>query len=904
MIKKFLIAEKSEINEEEGTLVGWGSKPGLDRDKEYVTADAWKLDSYRKNPVVMLAHNYDNPPVGKCMWIKSDSTGLKFKAKFANTERGKEIYQLYRDGMMNAFSVGFSPNAGGVIDGPKDAKYKGAKKVYTDVELLEISCVAIPANSSALVEYVKSGKIQTKQLKDELISVLDIKDDEGIEIETKDAINIDEIKDDSLKEIVKKAMDQKDVMSTNAIMNAISNALPNIEPKIDPKDQPPLRWRYCVDIFPTNYPDGYVVYSDSESGKFVSNYFKIDYTIDPKTEEVMFSGLPIPVEQSYAEKTYGKPDETKENGGFVIKFGSIPMSELEIHLKIEVTDDFIHIPAPGEEGEHKDHKIRTIDISKKEGIQGHYCIDCKSVIGYVFAKDKDWDKEKAVAWVKDHTKAFEVESADEDIDNIVFKGVVWDEEGEVKFIEQIEIKGAIPYHDYGTADEGEEWDAGAQIKGADIATLKAICAWVADKPTADLIASDFKLPHHRASDKKAVWKGVAAAMAALMGARGGVDIPEADVAGVKSHLAKHYKAFDKPVPGEKEFTDIELKSIEDIVTKASVTPAADETEEVFIERCIKDDSMKDLNDKLRENACQLIWDKKKATVPVEVKLTDGEIIKTLQTQLAELKCMVEAMGPKRSTDIVLPVTKTADSEGNPSLYDLMSAISNALNDSSNRLLINPNGDPNHYYYVVDVYVTEFPNGHSVYSDSYNNEQAYYQIDYTFDIASRKAMLTNPPKIVLQSWIEGRYGKTMMTKEVDDVITKEGRILSDANRQLLQNVVLQMREAIDVVSALVSATEPVVKPITEIAVEDLFKDIDGIEIEEIPIVTKDDDIDIEIPEVVIKEVDTIDLENDTLDIDENVVKDVIKNAFLSMEKGIDVKGMVTETIAKRMGKVIL
>src|SRR5262249_13846175 len=58
---------------------------------------------------------------------------------------------------------------------------------------------------------------------------------------------------------------------------------------------------------------------------------------------------------------------------------------------------------------------------------------------------------------------------------------------------------------------------------------------------------DLKLPHHRASDGAVVWNGVRAAMSALMGARGGVDV-EGDKRAVYDHLARHYKAFDKEPP--------------------------------------------------------------------------------------------------------------------------------------------------------------------------------------------------------------------------------------------------------------------------------------------------------------------------------------------------------------------
>lgn len=117
--------------------------------------------------------------------------------------------------------------------------------------------------------------------------------------------------------------------------------------------------------------------------------------------------------------------------------------------------------------------------------------------------------------------------------------------GGVKSMNEIK-KGALPYHDYGNAPEDYAWDASKEVKDADVDKLKQMCAWY-DESKPD-VKSSYKLPHHRASDLKAVWRGVAAAMAALLGARGGVDIPEADKPDVYKHLAKHYQDFNKEPP--------------------------------------------------------------------------------------------------------------------------------------------------------------------------------------------------------------------------------------------------------------------------------------------------------------------------------------------------------------------
>lgn len=109
-----------------------------------------------------------------------------------------------------------------------------------------------------------------------------------------------------------------------------------------------------------------------------------------------------------------------------------------------------------------------------------------------------------------------------------------------------EKKGVVKFKDLGVAPESDSWDGIGEIAKADVAGLKIMSTWF-DEKRVDEKAS-YKLPHHRFSDKKAVWRGVAAAMASLLGARGGVEIPEDEKKKVFNHLVKHYKQFDKRAP--------------------------------------------------------------------------------------------------------------------------------------------------------------------------------------------------------------------------------------------------------------------------------------------------------------------------------------------------------------------
>lgn len=120
-------------------------------------------------------------------------------------------------------------------------------------------------------------------------------------------------------------------------------------------------------------------------------------------------------------------------------------------------------------------------------------------------------------------------------------------------------KGAMPMHETPCAPEDHAWDGPAQIAAASIEDLKVICAWY-DEQKPD-VKESYKLPHHLADGHQCVWKGVRAAMGSLMGARGGVSIPDSDKEGVYKHLSKHYEQFKKQPPELKNYTPEELKNL-------------------------------------------------------------------------------------------------------------------------------------------------------------------------------------------------------------------------------------------------------------------------------------------------------------------------------------------------------
>jgi len=125
-------------------------------------------------------------------------------------------------------------------------------------------------------------------------------------------------------------------------------------------------------------------------------------------------------------------------------------------------------------------------------------------------------------------------------------------------IELKAVERAVEVHETPRAPLDRPWDKARAIdslkkwasKNGEIDWMKFRLgfAWYDEENPKTL--RSYKLPHHEVIDGKlmVVWRGVAAAMAALFGARGGVDIPDRDRPGVYRHLAVHYRQFGKEPP--------------------------------------------------------------------------------------------------------------------------------------------------------------------------------------------------------------------------------------------------------------------------------------------------------------------------------------------------------------------
>lgn len=128
-------------------IEGYASTNDVDRAGDIVPASVWEagMKNYLKNPILLAQHDYDDP-IGRMVDHKIDSKGLWIKARIS---AAAETFNLIKDGVLTAFSIGFR-----VLD----AEYNSATELFVikELELVEISVVSVPCNQNTLFNLSKA----------------------------------------------------------------------------------------------------------------------------------------------------------------------------------------------------------------------------------------------------------------------------------------------------------------------------------------------------------------------------------------------------------------------------------------------------------------------------------------------------------------------------------------------------------------------------------------------------------------------------------------------------------------------------------------------------------------------------------------------------------------------------
>lgn len=164
-----------KIAEDERAVVAKITTAACDREGEVVLPQGINSKEFEKNPVVFFGHNHGDIPIGKCVGIRREEKAIIAKTVFADRPadwpESKEwmpsvVYEMYRQGIMKGFSIGFSRIDGRAAN-DRDMKEYGEKtrRVTTKALLLEYSAVPIPMNQEALAIAVGKGIVSVETAK-------------------------------------------------------------------------------------------------------------------------------------------------------------------------------------------------------------------------------------------------------------------------------------------------------------------------------------------------------------------------------------------------------------------------------------------------------------------------------------------------------------------------------------------------------------------------------------------------------------------------------------------------------------------------------------------------------------------------------------------------------------------
>ena len=155
------------IDKEKRTIDVVASTEAVDAHGTVIVQD-WNLERFKRNPVILWAHNatlgMDELPIGKALRAEVVNGQLEATIQFAGADvnpRAEQVFQAYSQEFLRAVSVGFNPHS-----------YRWEMRddievlVFSDNELLEISCVPVGSNPDALARALaarsKPGPVPTE----------------------------------------------------------------------------------------------------------------------------------------------------------------------------------------------------------------------------------------------------------------------------------------------------------------------------------------------------------------------------------------------------------------------------------------------------------------------------------------------------------------------------------------------------------------------------------------------------------------------------------------------------------------------------------------------------------------------------------------------------------------------
>lgn len=154
---------------EPGTFEGYGAVYGNvdshgDVIQQKACADSLgRLRAAGMMPAMYAEHSFfkggSHLPIGVWTDIEEDDTGLRVKGRISalDTDAGRQIRGLMRDGAMRGLSIAYSVPPGGAVIGKKAGE---PKRLLKSIDLFAIDVVQNPSNALARTEHMKSLLMQ------------------------------------------------------------------------------------------------------------------------------------------------------------------------------------------------------------------------------------------------------------------------------------------------------------------------------------------------------------------------------------------------------------------------------------------------------------------------------------------------------------------------------------------------------------------------------------------------------------------------------------------------------------------------------------------------------------------------------------------------------------------------
>jgi HK97 family phage prohead protease len=133
------------------TVEGFANKAVVDRGGDIIPPNAWTLEEFKSNNILLYNHNQDVPIGTADVHITDDGLVAKAKISKSNEAPIPFIRDMIKEGILKSFSVGFDSKG-------SEEKQTDGTTMIKQANLLELSVVSVPMNQDSTFEISSMDK--------------------------------------------------------------------------------------------------------------------------------------------------------------------------------------------------------------------------------------------------------------------------------------------------------------------------------------------------------------------------------------------------------------------------------------------------------------------------------------------------------------------------------------------------------------------------------------------------------------------------------------------------------------------------------------------------------------------------------------------------------------------------